>query len=72
MSMCILIEYSNNYLKTSKNLWQYYRDETALYNAGAITIFPGKSLSFTSNVKITGKTTENRKHNEVAGPLKYH
>ena len=27
-----LIEYSDNYSKTSESLWQYYRDEPALDN----------------------------------------
>ena len=27
MPMYNLIEYSNNYLKTSGSLWQYYRDD---------------------------------------------
>ena len=26
MPMCNLIEYSNNYAKTSESVWQYYRD----------------------------------------------
>lgn len=30
-----LIECSNDYLKESRSLWQYYRDELALTNAGA-------------------------------------
>ena len=34
-----LIEYSDNYSKTSGSLWQYYRDEPALTNAGAIVNF---------------------------------
>ena len=34
-----LIEYSDNYLKTSGTLWQYYRDEPPLDNAGAIGNF---------------------------------
>ena len=29
MPMYNLIEYSDNYLKTSRSLWQYYRDESA-------------------------------------------
>ena len=28
MSMYNLIEYNNNYFKTSGILWQYYRDDT--------------------------------------------
>ena len=31
-----LIEYSDNYLKISKRLWQYYRDETAVNVANIV------------------------------------
>ena len=31
-----LIEYSDNYSKTSESLWQYYRDEPALDNNSSI------------------------------------
>ena len=30
MPMYNSIEYSDNYIKTSGSLWQYYRDESAL------------------------------------------
>ena len=30
MPMCNLIEYSDNYSKTSESLWQYYRDKLML------------------------------------------
>ena len=43
-----LIEYSDNYLKTSGSLWQYYKDEP---NDNI-----SDSESFKSKVKITGKT----------------
>ena len=35
-----LIEYSDNYSKTSGSLWQYYRDETFLDVNSAISDFP--------------------------------
>ena len=35
MPMYNLIEYSDNCSKTSGSLWQYYRDEPALTDAGA-------------------------------------
>ena len=35
-----LIEYRNNYSKTSESLWQYYRDEPALNDASYIMDFP--------------------------------
>ena len=34
-----LIEYSDNYFKTSRSLWQYFRDEQALIDAGAVANF---------------------------------
>ena len=57
MSMYNLIEYSNNYSKTSGSLWQYYKDE------------PHDNLSdsesFKSIVKITGNTPNNGNTNVV-------
>ena len=41
-----LIEYSDNYSKTSGRLWQYYRDELSLNDDGALAIIPGNSVSF--------------------------
>ena len=41
-----LIEYSDNYSKTSGSLWQYYKNELALTNAGTIDDFPGNSALF--------------------------
>ena len=60
-----LIEYSDNYSKTSGNLWQYYRDDPS------DNITQSESLKF--KIKITGKTpvTGNTKHVEIAVPLKY-
>ena len=46
MSMYNLIEYSNDYSKTSGSLRQYYRDEQALTDAGALNDFPGNSVLF--------------------------
>ena len=59
-----LIEYSDNYAKTSGSLWQYYRDE------------PNDNLadseSFKSKIKITGKTPNDvEKDVEIMVPLKY-
>ena len=65
MLMYNLIEYSDNYLKASGSLWQYYRDE------------PNDNLtdteSFKSKIKITGNTPPdgNRKDVEIMVPLKY-
>ena len=35
-----LTKHSDNYSKTSRSLWQYYRDEPALNANGAIIEFP--------------------------------
>ena len=65
MSMYNLIEYSDNYSKTSASLWQYYKDE------------PNDNLtdsgSFKFKIKITGNTPAdcNTKDVEIIVPLKY-
>ena len=48
MPMYNLIEYSNNHSKTSRCLWQYYRDEPNDNIAN--------SESFQFKVKVTGNT----------------
>ena len=48
MPMYNLIEYSDNYLKTSGSLWQYYRDNPNLTDAGALNDILGNSASFNS------------------------
>ena len=65
LPMCNLIEYSNDFSKTSGSLWQYYKYE------------PHDNLedseSFNSKVKITGSTPAdgNTKKVEMIVPLKY-
>ena len=65
MPMYNLIEYSDNYAKTSGSLWQYFRDE------------PDDDIedseSFKSKIKITGKTPNNNnvKDVEIMVPLKH-
>ena len=54
-----LIEYSDNYLKTSWSLWRYYRDEPALTNDGIIKHFhisDNNSALFKFTQKITSVT----------------
>ena len=63
MPMYNLIEYSDNYSKTSGSLWQYYRDEP---NDNVVD-----SELFKSKIKITGKTPGNEKDVEIMVPLKY-
>ena len=65
MPMYNLIEYGDNYSKTSGGLWQYYKDD------------PNDNLtdseSFKSKVKVTGNTPAagNTKDVEIIVPLKY-
>ena len=65
MPMCNLIEYSDNYSKTSGSLWQYYKDDPNDNLAN--------SESFKYKVKITGNTPniDNMKDVEIMVPLKY-
>ena len=65
MPMYNLIEYSDNYAKTTGSLWQYFRDE------------PDDNIedseSFKSKIKISGKAPDddNEKDVEIMVPLKY-
>ena len=65
MSIYNLIEYSNNYSKTSRRFWQYYWDDP---NDNII-----QSESFKFKIKITGKTSAaaDTKDVEIAVLLKY-
>ena len=56
MSIYNLIEYNDNYSKTSGSLWQYHRDKPALENNGNIVNFSGNRLSFKLKAKLTGET----------------
>ena len=60
-----LIEYSDNYSKTSGSLWQYYKDDPNNNTTDS------ESLKF--KVKITGETPDdgNTKDVEIIVPLKY-
>ena len=65
MPMYNLIEYSDNYSKTSGSLWQYYKDDPNDNLAN--------SESFKSKVKITGSTPAggNTKDVKIIAPLNY-
>ena len=69
-----LIEYSENYLKTSGSLWQYCRDEPALV-ANTITDFYAANAttdSFKIKEKMTGQTgNSGTKNVEIMVPLKF-
>ena len=76
MPMYNLIEYSDNYAKTTGSLWQYCKDVPAR-NANAndaITEFTEGNLTdpFNFKLKITGKTGNGgTKDVEIMVPLKY-
>ena len=65
MPMYNLIEYGDNYSKSSESLWQYYKDELN----DTLT----ESESFKSKIKIIGNTPAhvNIKDVEIIVPLKY-
>ena len=72
--MCNLIEYSDNYSKTSGSLWQYCKDIPAVDNNNAIVDFTNNNLndSFNFKVEITGQTGNNATKNvEIMVPIKY-
>ena len=56
-----LIEYSDNYSKTSGSLWQYCKDIPAVKNNNEIVAFTNNNLtdSFSFKVKMTGQTEDN-------------
>ena len=68
MPMHNLIQYSDNYAKTTGGLWQYFRDESADDDDDI-----EDSKSFKYKTKITGKTPndDNEKDIEIMVPLKY-
>ena len=73
MAVYNLIEYSDNYAKTSGSLWQYCLDKPALNN-GVIVDFADNSLtdSFNFKVKFTGQIkNDGTKDVEIMVPLKY-
>ena len=75
MPMYNLIEYSNNYSKTSRSLWQYYENIPAVNNDGDIVNFieANATDSFNFKTKITGQINHDGEINgvEILVPLKY-
>ena len=74
MPMYNLIEYSDNYAKTTGSLWQYSKDISALIANDEIIIFAEGNTtdSFNFKVKITGRTGNGgTKDAEIMVPLKY-
>ena len=74
MPMYNLIEYSDNYGKTTGSLWQYCKDIPARNANDEIIIFSEDNTtdSFKFKAKITGQTgNDGTKHVEIIVPLKY-
>ena len=74
MPMYNLIEYNNNYSKTSGSLWQYCKDIPAVDNNNASVNFAenNRADSFNFKVKITSQTGDDGTKNiEIMVPLKY-
>ena len=75
MPMYKLIEYSENYSKTSESLWQYCKDIPPVNNNDDIEDFDGtnETSSFEFKSKITGQTNNNGRIDNVETmvPLKY-
>ena len=68
------IEYSDNYSKVSRILWQYCRDVPAVNNDGTIIDFTEANAcdSFNLKEKLIGQTENNgRKNVEIMVPLNY-
>ena len=61
MPMYNLIEYSDNYAKTTGSLWQYCKDIPARNNDDEIVAFAVSNVtdSFNFKAKITGQTEDN-------------
>ena len=74
MPMYNLIEYSDNYAKTTGSLWQYCKDIPARNNNNEIAEFAlaNTTDSFKFEAKITGQTEDDgTKDVEIMVPLKY-
>ena len=78
MPMYNLIEYSDNYSKTSGSLWQYCKEIPAVNNAGNIVDFNGANAT-DFKAKTTGQTAADNNNGNIAGrvyveimvPLRY-
>ena len=74
MPIYSLIEYSDNYVKTSGCLWQYCKDIPPLDNNNVITFFTeaNPTDSFNFKAKTTSQTRDNATKNvEIMVSLKY-
>ena len=66
MPMYNLIEYSNNYSKTSGSLWQYHKDMPAVNNGNIVNFNEADNTdSFNFKAEITGQTNNDGEINNV-------
>ena len=68
------VEHSDNYSKTSGNVWYYHKDEPVLTDDAAIVYFTGNNASdwFNPNEKMTGQRSKtSTKDVEIMMPWKY-
>ena len=66
MSMCNLIEYSDNYSKTSGRLWQYCKEIPAVNNKGNVDDFTATNTTDSYKFK-TKITDQNKNDGEING-----
>ena len=74
MPMYNLLEFSDNYSKTSGSLWQYFKDIPAVDDDGNIINFNGANNtdSFKFKNRLTGQTNDDGIiHVQIMVPLKY-
>ena len=74
MPMYNVIEYSDNYSKTSGSLWQFCKEIAAVNDDGDIADFNGANAtdSFNFKTKITGQNIDNGRIDvEIIVPLRY-
>ena len=74
MPMYSFLGYSKNYSKSSRSLWNYYRDEPNSGAVGNINYSIKDSKSFDYKTSITGKLEGNnaeKENAEIVVPLKY-
>ena len=75
LPMYNLIEYSDSYSKTSRGLWQYFKDIAAVNNNGDVVGFNGTNAtdSFDFKAKMTGQNNDDGEINniEIMVRLKY-
>ena len=67
MPMYNLIEYSDNYSKTSGSLWQYFKDIPAVNDNSNIVHSNGANAtdSFNFKIKMTGQTDDDGEMNNI-------